>query len=109
MERMYQGNHPEPHKGWRIADRLSKLDGVEWLLYEQDQPHTHEWKNYKIVADGAAPSKANYWMAKNIVTGQLGFSRDLAAMRTTRPGLHAQVERFFVKRMQESVRLTKGD
>jgi hypothetical protein len=47
------------------------------------------------VANGRASSKANYWLAINIKTGQLGFSRDYVCMRENRPELHAQIETIF--------------
>jgi hypothetical protein len=44
------------------------------------------------VANGRAANKANYWLARNKLTGQIGFARDFIRMRETRPELYEQVE-----------------
>jgi hypothetical protein len=48
-----------------------------------------------VVADGRVERKANYWLTKNIKTGQCGFARDLAIMKNHRPELHQFVEGLF--------------
>ena len=65
---------------------------MEWLVFSKSQEHTPDWRTYKIVANGRAANKANYWTARNKMTGQIGFARDYIRMRETRPQLHAQVE-----------------
>lgn len=80
-------------KGWtRIGEAME--DGVRWLVFEGRQEHSDDWRTFKVCADGMAERKANYWLVKNTRTGQLGYSRDMAMMRETRPGLHDQVEKI---------------
>lgn len=55
------------------------------------QEHSNEWATYKICSVGRAPKKANYWTALNEVTGQIGFTKDIASMRENRKGLYAKV------------------
>ena len=72
-------------------------DEVEWLVFSKAQEHTPDWLTYKIVANGRARNKANYWLVRNASTGQIGFSRDYVYMRDNRPELHAQVDAIFKK------------
>jgi len=88
----YKGNHPGADEGWEMFKRLKDSDGVEWALYRKSQAHTEDWFTYKISAIGRATRKANYWLARNSKTGQIGFNRDFAMMREHRPALHQMVE-----------------
>lgn len=93
----FRGNLPQPDEGWEQIGRCMDADRVEWLVFSRPQDHTPDWMTYKIVANGRARNKANYWMVKNIETGQIGFARDYVHMRDNRPELHAQVEAIFKK------------
>ena len=95
MGKMYKGNIPDTSEGWDEIDRCMDKDSVEWILFSKKQDHDKNWWNIKIVANGRASSKANYWLAINIKTGQLGFSRDYVYMRENRTELHAQIETIF--------------
>ncbi len=95
MAKMYMGNIPEVSEGWDEINRCMDKDSVEWLIFSKEQDHDKNWWTIKIVAKGRASSKANYWLAINIKTGQLGFSRDYVFMRENRPELHAQIETIF--------------
>jgi hypothetical protein len=97
MGKMYKGNIPEAREGWDEIDSFMDKDSVEWMIFCKKQDHDQNWWNIKIVANGRAQSKANYWLAINIKTGQLGFARDYVYMRENRPELHAQVEAIFKK------------
>lgn len=93
MGKLYVGNLPSVENGWRKLG-VCIDNNVEWLIFSKPQHHSIDWRTYKIVANGKALNKANYWMVRNNATGQLGFIRDYAHMRTTRPELHAKVEQM---------------
>ena len=92
MGRKYAGNMPSSNDGWEHVGTCRDADGMEWLVFSKSQKHTPDWRTYKIVANGHAANKANYWLTGNKLTGQIGFSRDLIYMRSGRPELYAQVE-----------------
>ena len=89
----YQGKMPEAEDGWLVASSV-KHDGVEWIVCYKRQPHSDDWINIKVCANGRASGKANYWFTRNQMTGQIGFSRDLSIMREHKPDLHARVEKI---------------
>ena len=90
--KLYLGNAPSADEGWdRIGSYLDD-DGIEWLAFVKAQDHSPDWRTVKIVANGRAELKANYWLAKNISTGQIGYARDYVLMRDNRPQLHARIE-----------------
>ena len=91
MGRKYAGNVPSPNEGWEHVGTCLDADGIEWLVFSKSQKHTPEWLTYKIVANGRAANKANYWLTWNKLTGRIGFSRDYLCMRETRPELYEQV------------------
>jgi hypothetical protein len=96
MGKMYVGNPPSEEDGWdRVG--MCKDDNVEWLVFNRSQEHSIDWSTYKIVANGRAQNKANYWLVRNNKTGQIGFARDYVYMRENRPELHAQVESILKK------------
>ena len=97
MSKMYAGKIPEDDEVWSQVGTCRDSDGVEWLVFSKPQEHTKDWVTFKIVAKGRARNKANYWMVRNIDTGQIGFARDYVAMRDYRPELHAQVEAIVKK------------
>lgn len=92
MGRKYAGNVPDPNEGWVHVGTCRDADGIEWLVFSKSQDHTPDWCTYKVVANGYAANKANYWLARNKVTGRFGFARDYICMLETRPELHEQVE-----------------
>lgn len=90
MHKLYAGKQPEGEE-WKLIS-MCQSDGVEWNVYRKEQDHDPKWGTYKICAIGKAPRKANYWFVRNDSTGQIGFAKDYAIMRDTRPQLHEQVE-----------------
>lgn len=92
MGKMYEGNHPGISEGWEQIGKCDDGDGTEWTVYSRTQAHSAEWVTIKIAANGRAENKANYWLVRNIISGKIGFSRDYACMRDTRPDLHVKVE-----------------
>lgn len=97
MGKMYVGKMPETGDGWSYVGLCKDADSVEWMVFRKPQEHTPDWATYKIVANGRARNKANYWLVRNSRTGQIGFARDYVFMRDNRPELHEQVELIFKK------------
>lgn len=63
-------------------------DSVEWLIYESKN-NKHEWRMIRLVAQGKAPHKANYWLSYN---GQrFAENKDLKLLRGNRPALFKQL------------------
>ena len=88
-QKMYAGRIPD--KQWSQIGTATD-NGLEWCVYSKGQDHSEEWLTYKIVANGRARGKANYWLARNTRTGRIGFARDYAIMQMDRPNLFTQVE-----------------
>lgn len=54
--RRHRGNPPDD--GQLVSS--ATIDGISWRLYIR--PQTYEkWRNFKLVADGRAAGKANFW------------------------------------------------
>lgn len=96
MVKNYEGRMPHASEGWKLTG-VCTADGIEWHVFTKAQAHTDEWFTHKIVAKGRAPRKANYWLARNAKTGQVGFAKDFLVMRTNRPELHAKVEEMLAR------------
>ena len=93
MIKSYKGNPPSEDEGWRkVWLGQCVADKTNWIAYAKPQDHTPDWVTYKIVADGRADLKANYWLVRNIKTKQIGFARDFVLLREHRPDLHEQIE-----------------
>ena len=91
MGKFYQGKKPDESKCWELINSFIDSFNIEWLIYEQKQKHSDEWLTYKVVANGKAINKANYWFARNIKTKQIGFARDMATMKEYKPDLFIYV------------------
>ena len=88
-QKMYAGRTPDEQ--WNQIGTATD-HGLEWRVYSKAQDHSNDWLTYKIVANGRASGKANYWLARNNKTGRIGFARDYYLLQTSRPELFAQVE-----------------
>jgi len=97
MGRMYAGRMPDADEGWEHVGTCRDADGMEWLVFSKSQKHTPDWLTYKVVANGRARDKANYWLVRNAITGRIVFSRDYVNMRLNRPELYAQVDEILKK------------
>lgn len=86
------GQVPPFERGWRSMGVCKDAQGLPWGVFVQDQEHSEAWKTLKVAALAAVSSKANYWVAFNVRTGQIGFARDYSLMRKNRPELHERVE-----------------
>lgn len=92
MSIMYVGNLPDENKGWSIIAKWQDENKTDWFVFVQPQEKSKEWVNIKVAANGKINSKANYWFCKHKPTGKIGYIRDLAMMRKTKPELHQFVE-----------------
>jgi hypothetical protein len=97
MSKMYLGQIPSLADGWEKIGECLDDDRVKWLVFKKPQEHSDEWITYKVVADGRAINKANYWLARNDATGQIGFARDYAFMSEKRPKLREEVDQIIEK------------
>jgi hypothetical protein len=59
--RMYQGN--DPGLDWECMEILEE-GGTEWYLYRREGA-SDDWQSMKLVAQGKALRKANYWFGWN--------------------------------------------
>lgn len=86
--RSFRGNIPkEDH--WQMADSITDAQGVDWMIWFHLKAMDQGYINFKIVADGEAKRKANYWIAKNRGGGSI--SRDLTIMKENNPDLFKAV------------------
>ena len=86
--RMYTGNHPD--MDWEIIE-IFGFEGGEWYLYENYEVKDN-WRNLKLVANGRAESKANYWFAWN--GKRINGSRDWVILKAGRIELQKTVLEF---------------
>ena len=88
--RTHRGRPPSAADGW-VQFGSHEDDGVDWLLFSRPQKHTQDWLTIKVVANGKALRKANYWLTVNLMNGKIAFSRDQLQMMLYREGLVEKV------------------
>lgn len=82
----YSGKKPRT-AGWR---EVGVVEGdVRWLVFVRENAD-NEWVTVKVVADGQAPAKANYWLGWN--GSRFGRHADLIAIAHQRSAVLAGVE-----------------
>lgn len=86
----FRGNAPTTDE-WMHLHSFCHED-LDWLLFFRVKESSAGWVNGKLVADGRAPRKANYWLAWR--DGLLARTRDTGTLCTGRPELYEQVENF---------------
>ena len=86
----HKGN--EPGAGWREVSIMGDNDETAWRLFVREQADP-AWLNFKLVAVGSAPMKANYWFAFNRLTGRMAQARDFDLLRVHHPVLAQEVEK----------------
>ena len=89
----YQGTAPSTSGGWESIANIHE-SGVLWTVFVKKQNHSDEWLTYKIAANNRVERKANYWLAYNKETGQIGFGRDYILMQQNRPELKKQFDKI---------------
>lgn len=90
--RTYVGNAPG-YDDWECVD-VFLSEGIEWHLYRKFEK-ANEWDDYKLVADGAAETKANYWLGWN--GKRTNRVNDWRTLEDNRPELHALVLKFLTQ------------
>jgi len=93
--KMQKGRIPSKDDGWQFDCELD--DGqMKWSLYLKPQDSSSVWITLKLVANGKAERKANYWPCYNIQENRFGFGRDILALAQHRPILYQELcKRFF--------------
>jgi hypothetical protein len=86
----YAGSVPRSEDGWRLLASLYVISDGGWAVYVKHQPEG-KWANYRVVAQGRAYRKANYWLAQELTTGRMAEVRDFGLLRQGRPGLYKAV------------------
>lgn len=82
----YMGNRPEGFDWLEIG--VVEDEGVRWLVFIRPD---EEWSTVKVVADGRALGKANYWLGWD--GSRFGRHADLARLAQYLPAVFAAVER----------------
>jgi hypothetical protein len=82
---MYQGN--DPGLDWECLEIFDE-EGIEWYLYRKEVINDG-WQNLKLVSQGRAPRKANYWFGWN--GSKMNNGRDWGTLGEHRPGLKSRV------------------
>jgi hypothetical protein len=92
--KMQKGRIPTQDDGWQFDCELD--DGeMSWALYIKPQDHSQDWITLKLVANGKAERKANYWFCYNVNEDRFGFGRDVMSLQKHRPNLYKKVlDRF---------------
>ena len=62
--KLWVGNFPDDQMWSKYGD-IGKLYGVNWILFIKVQDYDMPWQNFKLVADGVVPGKANYRFSWN--------------------------------------------
>ena len=91
MKKVYAGQNPRDGD-WKMLDQFD-ADGVSWLMWEKNETSADDLRQWKIVAQGLAPKKANYWLLANSLGGVEKRGRCYFAMAQHRPELMAQIEK----------------
>ena len=87
-DKMYKGKKPRT-AGW---EQIGEVENeCRWLVFVKDGAKS-EWMTVKVVADGRAPSKANYWLGWN--GKRFAQQQDAFAIMQRRPELLRAVERL---------------
>lgn len=98
--KMYTGK-PElllESDGWeRMGSWVDKKEnGLEWIFFIKPQSHSQDWATYKVVANGKALRKANYWFGFNSRTDAFAFIKDISIMKENRMELYKHmIETYF--------------
>ncbi len=89
MTQKFRGNAPVTDE-WMHLHSFHHED-LDWRLYFRVKDQSG-WISGKLVVDGRAPRKANYWIGWR--DGRLARTRDAGTLYTGRQELYEQVENF---------------
>ena len=91
MTQKFKGNAPDPHNEEWIHLHTFRHEDLDWRLFLRGSDD-RGWTNGKLVVDGKAPRKANYWIGWR--DGRLARTRDTGTLYAGRQELYEQVESF---------------
>ena len=89
MTQKFKGNAPTTDD-WMHLHSFQHED-LDWRLFFRVRDQSG-WISGKLVVEGKAPRKANYWIGWR--DGRLARTRDAGTLCTGRPELYEQVENF---------------
>ena len=89
MTQKFRGNAPVTDE-WMHLHSFHHED-LDWSLFFRVRDQSG-WISGKLVVDGKAPRKANYWIGWR--DGRLARTRDAGTLYTGRQELYEQVENF---------------
>ena len=88
--KMQKGRIPSKDDGWEF-DKTFESDDSLWSLYIKPQQDDSHWLTCKLVANGKAETKANYWFFYNMTENIIAPHRDLSLLQKQRFNLHQAV------------------
>lgn len=89
MTQKFKGNAPVTDE-WMHLHSFHHED-LDWRLFFRVRDQSG-WISGKLVVEGKAPRKANYWIGWR--DGRLARTRDAGTLYAGRPELYEQVENF---------------
>jgi hypothetical protein len=90
MTQKFRGNAPVTDE-WMHLHSFHHED-LDWRLFFRVKDQSGGWISGKLVVDGKAPRKANYWLGWR--DGRFARTRDAGTLYTGRQELYEQVENF---------------
>lgn len=84
----YTGKKPRA-AGWQTSGVVGR--DPRWIVFTRVNADT-EWRTVKVVADGKADAKANYWIGWN--GSRFGRHADLVSLAQQRPEVLEGVEKL---------------
>lgn len=90
MTQKFRGNAPATDE-WMHLHSFHHED-LDWFLFFRVKENSAGWISGKLVVDGKAPRKANYWLGWR--DGRFARTRDAGSLYIGRPELYEQVENF---------------
>ena len=82
----YKGNKPEDPRWSQIGEFE---DDVRWFVFVRENDDS-PWLSVKVVADGRAKKKGNYWLGWN--GSRFAQRSDVNPLMSQRPNLYGYVE-----------------
>lgn len=87
---MRKGNHNCKGKVCAVFT-TPEMYGTTWVLYLRTGEDGSDFVNYKLVANGQAPQKANYWLGWKVSEGRVCGNTSLTSLLEHRIDLLACV------------------
>jgi hypothetical protein len=88
----YSGNEPDLSE-WELLFIVEKLYNTDWIVFVRDKDDENRYLGLKVIADGFAENKANYWLSwdknKNRITSK---GLDAKLLKDNRPFLYDAVK-----------------